>query len=259
MWRAERHQRIRALLAAFGQVGIDRIVTELDVSRETVRRDLKEMEETGLLRRVHGGIVPAQGESEAPFAVRAQLNLREKRAIAERSLRLVSPGQTILIDAGSTTACLAQSLAGLSGLLVFTNSVDVAAHLGTASSLARQNRVILLGGDYVAAPPSTRGMSTLAAIHSVQADLAFSSPFGLTPEDGASSFVPEEAEIARAMFARATTRVLLADHSKLGQRGRVSFAAPETIHHIVMDADAAGSVHFAPLHQVAAPQLILAR
>ncbi len=259
MWQAERHQRIRALLAAFGQVGTDRIVTELGVSRETVRRDLKEMEDAGILRRIHGGIVPAQGESEAPYPERTHLNLREKRAIAEACLPLASPGQTLLIDAGSTTACLAESLAGLSGLLVFTNSVDVAAHLSTASSLARQNRVILLGGDYTSEPPSTRGMPTLAAIGTIQADLAFSSPFGLTAEEGATSYVPEEAEIARAMFARAMKKVLLADRSKLGKRGRVSFAAPDALDHIVMDAGAADCPQFAGIRQAAGDRVMLAR
>ena len=259
MWQADRHQRIQALLATFGQVGTDRIVTELGVSRETVRRDLKEMEEAGILRRIHGGIVPAQTESEAPYPERTHLNKREKRAIAEASLRLVNPGQTLLIDAGSTTACLAESLAGLSGLLVFTNSVDVAAHLSTASSLARQNRVILLGGDYVSDPPSTRGMSTLTAIGAIQADLAFSSPFGLTPEEGATSFVPEEAEIARAIFARATKKILLADSSKLGKRGRVSFAAPADLDHIIMDAGATDCAQFAALRQASDDRITLAR
>ena len=67
----------RALLAAFGQVGTDRIATELGVSRETVRRDLKEMEDA-ILRRIHGGIVPAQGE-RGPHPERTHLNLREAR------------------------------------------------------------------------------------------------------------------------------------------------------------------------------------
>ncbi|NPD16753.1 DeoR/GlpR transcriptional regulator [Xinfangfangia sp. D13-10-4-6] len=258
MWQAERHQRIRALLGTFGQVGIERIVTELGVSRETVRRDLKELEEAGLLRRIHGGIVPVPGEGEAPYPERSLTNLREKRAIAEATLRFVSPGQTLLIDAGSTTACLAEQLAGLSGLLVFTNSVEVATHLSTASSRARQNRAILLGGDFIAEPASTHGMVTLAAIAEISADLALSSPFGLSAAEGATSFVPEEAGIARAIFGRAKRRILLADGSKLGRVGRVSYAGADEPDHIVMDVAAADSAHFNALRTVSGERICFA-
>ncbi|WP_112310397.1 DeoR/GlpR family DNA-binding transcription regulator [Pseudogemmobacter bohemicus] len=256
MWQAERHQRIRALLGTFGQVGVDRIVTELGVSRETVRRDLKELEDAGVLRRIHGGIVPVQAEGEAPYPERTGQNLREKRAIAEACLQFVSPGQTLIIDAGSTTACLSEHLAGLSGLLVFTNSVEVAANLSTESSRARQNRVILLGGDFISEPPSTHGMTTLAAIASLRADLAFSSPYGLTAADGATSMVLEEAGIARAIYASAARRILLADGSKLGRRGRISYAKASEPDHIVMDAGAAQSPHFAELRKLVGNRIL---
>src|SRR5690606_1277748 len=153
MWQAERHQRIRALLETFGQVSIERLTSELAVSRETVRRDVKALEMAGRLRRVHGGIVPARDPSEAPYTERALQYRREKRAIAAACRSQVEAGQILLIDAGSTTALLAQALARLSGLQVFTNSLDVAAHLGTEASRQRRNRVILLGGDYGDQPP----------------------------------------------------------------------------------------------------------
>ncbi|MCL4067485.1 DeoR/GlpR family DNA-binding transcription regulator [Pseudomonas sp. GX19020] len=258
MWQAKRHQRIRALLETFGQVSIDRIVTELGVSRETVRRDLKELEEAGALRRVHGGIVPSHAENEAPYPERTRQNLREKRAIAGACLGLVSPGQTLLIDAGSTTACLAGQLAGLSGLLVFTNSVEVANHLSTATSRARQNRTILFGGDFISAPASTCGMTTLAAIANVRADIAFSSPYGLSAADGATSMLVEEAEIARAVFASATRRILLADGSKLGRCGRISFASAGEPDHIIMDAAAQEHPHFTLLQEKSGNRIICA-
>lgn len=258
MWQAERHTRILALLDTFGQVGVDRVQAELGVSRETVRRDLKELEEMGALRRVHGGALSVREQSEAPYRYRAQRNLCEKRAVGAACARLVRSGETLLIDAGSTTACLAESLAALGGLLIFTNSVDVAAHLGTEASRARQNRVVLLGGDFAADPPSTRGAGVVAAIGLVAADIAFAAPFGLTGREGATSFIPDEAEIARAMFAHASRRVVLADHSKLGHRGRVSFARPDEVDHIVLNAEATRSEHFTALRQSAGPRLIIA-
>src|SRR5690606_33766174 len=119
------------------------------------RRDVKALEMAGRLRRVHGGIVSAGDSSEAPYQERARQNRREKRAIAAACRNRVEAGQTLLIDAGSTTALLAQALSRLSGLQVFTNSLDVAAHLGTEASRQRRNRVVLLGGDYCDQPPAT--------------------------------------------------------------------------------------------------------
>ncbi|MBW7922135.1 MAG: DeoR/GlpR transcriptional regulator [Rubellimicrobium sp.] len=247
MWRAERHQRIRALLDTFDQVSVDQLVTELAVSRETVRRDVKELEAAGALRRVHGGIASMQDSPEAPYRKRALINRREKQEIAALCRDRISAGQTLFIDAGSTTRLLAQALAGLSGLQVFTNSLDVAAHLGTAASRRRQNRVILLGGDYADQPPATMGAMVLSAISRISADVAICSPFGLTAGEGATSYVIDEAEIARAMFARATRRIVLADHSKLGVRGRVSFAPLAEIDLLITDARARRLPHHAAL------------
>ncbi len=258
MWRAERHQRIRALLDTFGQVSVDQLTAELGVSRETVRRDVKALESTGHLRRVHGGIASMQDSPEAPYRKRALTYRREKQEIAAACRDRIGAGQVLFIDAGSTTRLLAQVLAGLSGLQVFTNSLDVAAHLGTAASRRRENRVILLGGDYSDQPPATTGAMVLSTIARISVDVAICSPFGLTMDEGATSYVIDEAEIASAMFARATRRIVLADHSKLGVRGRVSFAPLGDIDLVITD----GGARRLPQHQALAdelgPRLVLA-
>lgn len=251
MWRTERHQRIRALLATFGQVSVEQLTAELAVSRETVRRDVKELEAAGDLRRVHGGIASMQDSPEAPYRKRALTHRREKQEIAHACRTRISAGQTLLIDAGSTTRLLAQVLAGLSGLQVFTNSLDVAAHLGTAASRRRQNRVVLLGGDYADQPPATTGAMVVSAISRLNADVAICSPFGVTADGGPMSYILDEAEIARAMFAHASRRIVLADHSKLGVRGRVSFAPLGEVDLLITDAAARQS----PQHAVLAAEL----
>lgn len=258
MWKAERHQRIRALLDTFGQVSVERLTSELAVSRETVRRDVKALEAAGQLRRVHGGIVSVRDSPEAPYRQRALSHRREKRDIAAACRDLVSAGQTLLIDAGSTTWLLAQALAGLSGLQVFTNSFDVAAHLGTPSSRERQNRVVLLGGDYTDQPPATVGPMVLTAIARINADLAICSPFGLTLGEGASSYILDEAEIARAMFANASRRIILADHSKFGVKGRVAFASLSEIDLLITDATARDHPDHHELAAELGPRLICA-
>lgn len=256
MWRAERHQRIRALLDTFGQVSVDQLTSELGVSRETVRRDVKALEAAGHLRRVHGGIASMRDSPEAPYRQRTLIHRREKQEIAAACRNQIKAGQTLFIDAGSTTRLLAQALAGLSGLQVFTNSLDVAAHLGTAASRRRQNRVILLGGDYSDQPPSTTGVMVLAGLARINADVAICSPFGLTAGDGAMSYILDEAEIARAMFAQAERRIVLADHSKLGVTGRVSFAPLAEIDLLITDSGARRVAQFATLAEEMGARLI---
>ncbi len=147
MLAEERHQRIRALLTALHRVTTDRIAADLGVSRETVRRDVVELETRGELRRVHGGVVAVGPEPEPPIAVRTQVRQKEKRAIAKAAARLVAPGQTLFLDFGSTVSALAEELATLSGLTIVTNAFGVA----QAIADGKRSDVRLLGGGWTRA------------------------------------------------------------------------------------------------------------
>lgn len=248
MLQEERRQRIRSMLATFGGISVDRLKDEFDVARETIRRDLLDMERLGELRRVHGGAMPVEETREAPYTVRSTVRMREKRMIAQAAARLVEPGQTLFLDAGSTTTLLAESLSTLSGLTVITNSVDVAARIGGAGEgEKRQNRIVLIGGDFTVEPPSTSGARAINEIRRYRADIALLSPVGLDGEAGATSYDPNEAEVARAMLAGARRKVLLADHSKIGLVSRISYASADEIDTIVVDAKAQGEEALARL------------
>ena len=107
MWQEERQQKIRDRLAAFGQVSVDRITEEFGVSRETIRRDLMEMEQAGKLRRVRGGAVPVTRE-DTTYGIRTTQRVAEKRAIAHAAIGLLQSGMTIFMDAGSTSFVMAE-------------------------------------------------------------------------------------------------------------------------------------------------------
>lgn len=233
MWHEERYQRIRGLLKTFGQVSVERITADLGVSRETVRRDLLELEAKGEIQRVHGGAVLAGGEP--PIGVRATTRVREKRAIARAVAGLVESGQTLFLDAGSTMSFVAEALAGLSGLTVITNSVDVASKIAGAGGDALANHVQLLGGRFDAELGSSYGAGTIAEIGRYQAHVAILSPVGVDAEGGASSFVLDEAEVARAMSSHARRTIIAADHSKIGMRSRVGYCALDAIDVLVTD------------------------
>ena len=248
MLQEDRHQRIRALLATVGRATTDRIASDLGVSRETVRRDVLALEARGELRRVHGGVA-AIAEAEPPIAVRARVRLAEKTRIAQAAARLVSPGQILFLDVGSTVSILARELATLSGLTIVTNSFEVATIIG-GSPGERSNRVIVLGGELGSTLPATFGSTTVAEIQRWQADIALLSPVAVDHRYGATSFDIEEANVARAMTAAARRVLILADHSKIGQTSRVAYCPPDRIDTVITDARAAGDAALGALSAV---------
>lgn len=239
MLQEERFIRIRSLLATFTRVSTERVARDLDVSRETARRDLLDLETQGALRRVHGGAVAIGPEPEAPLSVRQRSNPSEKRRIAKAALKLLMPGQTLFLDAGTTTNILAEELATLSGLTVVTNSLSIALRLATTNTTRTSNHnIILLGGHVHAETEAVYGDITVGEVHRYKADVAMLSPVGLDAKHGATSFESHECEVARAMCTQAMRVVILADHSKIGQSSRVSYIASADIDTVVTDSRA---------------------
>lgn len=149
MLQEDRFARIQSLLSTLDRVRTEQLIQDMQVSRETVRLDLLALESMGLVRRVHGGVARVAQE-EPPFVQRQTQRVSEKRAIAKAAARRLVPGQMVFVDAGSTTAILAQELCLLSDLVVVTNSLTVALTLSGVrpagpSGYGGGSRVILLG------------------------------------------------------------------------------------------------------------------
>jgi DeoR/GlpR family transcriptional regulator of sugar metabolism len=239
MLQEERFLRIRSLLATFSRLSVERVMQDLTVSRETVRRDLLELEGLGELRRVHGGAVAIKAEPEPPLAVRLVARQREKRAIAKAAVALLRPGQTIFMDAGSTMSICSEEIGTLSGMTVITNSLNIALKFaGAGEGRLTGNQTILLGGQIDVKAQATCGDTTVEAIRRYRADVALLSPVGLHAKHGAMSFEHHEATVARAMAEQAQQLVLLADHAKIGQASRVTYARTTDIDVVVTDAKA---------------------
>ncbi|MTD28029.1 DeoR/GlpR family DNA-binding transcription regulator [Erwinia sorbitola] len=258
MLQETRLHRIRALLSTLNQVSTERIIKELGISRETARRDMIELEAEGLAKRVHGGLVALNATPEPPLTVRSSVMAKEKRAIARAAVQLLQPGQTVFMDAGSTTTMLAEELRSMSGLTIVTNSLNAALKLCAAEEHETlNNQVILLGGNMQAGAQETRGELTIDEIYRFRADVALLSPVGLDAKHGASSFQPHEAAIARAMTRQAGRLILLADHSKLGVNSRMNYASIEQVSTLVTDSSAATLPACIALQQVLT-QVVLA-
>jgi len=234
MWAHERHSRIVALLNERQRLTTEAIAAELSVSKETIRRDLIELELSGKLSRVHGGAIPQNVAVEPSYVEREELHRPEKRAIARAAATLIQPGMSCFIDAGSTTQALAQALQGRSDIQIITNSVGIASDLASNSGLD----VVLLGGRVAQEMPATYGDQTVAEIGRYHLDLAIVSPVGIDARAGAMDYLWHEAAVARAMLEHARERILLADRSKLGQTSRMQVCAASAVDVLVTDAPA---------------------
>lgn len=250
MWQEERQQKIRELLAAFGQVSIDRVSQSFGVARETIRRDLVELEQAGELRRVRGGAVPISREISS-FKVRHTQRLQEKRSIAATALQFLRSGMTVFMDAGSTTSVMSEAIAGPSGLsdlTIITNSFDVARNLtDPTGEPSRRFRVVMLGGEFKQDPSETMGATAINEIHRYHADLAVLVPWGVDAKKGASDSFIYGAEVARAMALNSTQTMILADHSKIGAPARSVFCPPAEIDLLITDAKARDNPGFASI------------
>ncbi|TKB06833.1 DeoR/GlpR transcriptional regulator [Desulforhopalus sp. IMCC35007] len=243
MWKEERFQKIRILIQTYGRVTTTRAAEDLDVSKETIRRDFSEMEQRGELKKIRGGAIGLVPEHEPPIALRNNEQRKEKRAIAKAVASRMKSGLTLFVDAGSTTSILAEELAKVNGITVITNSLFIAQRLSDEKCrITNSITTILLGGILHDSLPATFGEKTIAEIYRHHADITLVSPVGLDARYGATSFDPAEAEIARAMIDNSTLSYILADSTKLGRTSRFGFCPSENIDALFTDKKARGSM-----------------
>ncbi len=211
MLTAERRQYILETLRRDGKVLATELSGALKVSEDTIRRDLRELADAGLLQRVHGGALP-RSPAAASYSARQQQAPLAKAAIAQAAVQLVQPGQTIILDGGTTTLQVAQRLpAGLRATII-TNSPPIAVALAEHPGV----EVILLGGRLYKHSLVTVGAAVVEALRHIRADLCMLGICSLDPEAGISTPDYEEAQVKRAMIASAAEVAALASAEKLG-------------------------------------------
>jgi DeoR/GlpR family transcriptional regulator of sugar metabolism len=236
MLASQRHERILAGIREHGAVRIADLTRDLDVSDMTVRRDLVELAEQGLLRKVHGGAVSPQATSHEPgFEAKSAIALAEKRAIARAAARLVTPGSSIALSAGTTTHLLAIEIAAdprLRPLTVVTNSLPVAEALHHARD--PQLETVLTGGSRTPSDALV-GPLTEAALASLRVDQTFLGAHGVGMDTGLTTPNLAEAATNRALVAIAGRTVVLADHSKWSTTGLSVFARLDQVDVLITD------------------------
>lgn len=227
----QRQARIAEIIWRQGSMSVESLATTFDVSVETIRRDLAQLAEGGVLQKVHGGARRLRLHAEGSFSERMAENAEAKRQIAAKVVDLVEPGDTLFVDTGSTTLACAETLAGVGRLTVITNSIRIAQVFGAAND----NTVYLLGGAYGHDNGQTVGPLVIDQIREFQADHAILTVAAVEPTVGVMDASLDEAQVARAMVANARNVFVVANLTKFGRKAAFRVCRLEEIDVVVTD------------------------
>jgi DeoR/GlpR family transcriptional regulator of sugar metabolism len=231
MLTAERRQEILSRLNRDGKVVASQLVTELGVSDDTVRRDLRELAAAGHVQRVHGGALPP-APAAGSFAQRLSIAPEAKAHLAEAALPLLEGASVLLLDGGTTALELARRLPPDRECTVLTNSPPVA----EALAVHPHAEVVLLGGRLLKDSLVTVGAETVDALRRVRADACVLGICSLHPELGVTATDHDEAHVKRAMVAASAEVIALATADKLHTASPWIVAPLADVTHLVTDA-----------------------
>lgn len=234
MLALERQKRILELLDCDGAVQVSKLAAELGVTEETVRRDLEKLEAKELLRRTHGGALPIDGESyEFSLEKRKGINVEVKQALARKAAQYIAMGDTVFLDASTTTFYLAKEIKNMKNITVITNSLHVINELGGVDGI----KVIALGG-VVSENQSLVGGATENDIrHRFFADKMFFSSKGIGDNAVILESNEQECGIKQRMIENARVSFYLCDKTKFGRVGCMRLSSFDEIEYLITDAD----------------------
>ncbi|GFH42874.1 DeoR family transcriptional regulator [Lactococcus hodotermopsidis] len=221
MLKNERKQKILALVEQAGYVTLETLSQMLDSSESTIRRDLTELDESGKLKRVHGGAERLTTLlHEENVAEKSVKNVQEKRQIAQKAVSKLTNGDVIFMDAGTTVAMMTEFLSKFDKITVVTNSVHTAAIL-----LDKQIKTIIIGGAIKPETDAVIGNFAVQQLMSFNFNKAFVGANGISRNGGVTTPDDEEATIKRLVLRQAKEKFILADKSKLGKTYFAKIAA----------------------------------
>lgn len=235
----ERRTRILELIQQQGIVVVSDLCELFGVSEMTIRRDLRDMDREGLLRRVHGGAVNSLGRSyEPPYVLRSTQNAEAKRRIGRKAAELIYEGDSIALDVGTTTLEIARAIQHCHNITVVTSSLPIANEIATNCSLENNIRLILTGGIVRTGELSMIGMFPERVYADLHVDRAFIGVGGLSLKDGLTEYNLEDALIKRRLLASAHQVIVVADSSKFGKTTFATVGPLSMVNVIITDVDA---------------------
>ena len=234
MYKCEREDEILALLNETEYATVDYLARKMNISSSSIRRDLKNLEERGLVNRSYGGVKIADATGKCiPFALRSHENSPQKKQIAKAATSLINVGNVVFLDASSSAYFTAELLPAIGGITVITNSIDVMTCLSrydikaycTGGNLSSENKAVLIGG------------YTQDFLRNIRADVAIFSVQAVNDNGDFFDCYPEEVAIRRIMMQNASRRILLCDSSKLNRKSTFYQGNISEIDYIVSDYD----------------------
>lgn len=234
----ERQQSIVDILREAEELGVDELSRRFDVSTQTIRKDINQLSEAGLTRRIHGGIALPASSRNISFRSRQATNVTAKRAMAKACAERIPEGASVFLGIGTSVAMLAEALVERRDLRVLTNNLDVAELLCDYPQIS----LALSGGQLRHSDRDLVGGAAVDFIRGHRVDFGVVGAGGLDSEAGMLDFDPREAEVSRTILACARQRILLADHSKWQRRAMVVVDGFSSLDLMVTDTLPEGSV-----------------
>ncbi|GAA0880400.1 DeoR/GlpR family DNA-binding transcription regulator [Algoriphagus jejuensis] len=228
----QRKEKILELLKEDGSAKVNDLARIFKVTEVTIRQDLEKLEKNGLVNREHGGVHLKDVEDKVRnFSLVHQENLREKEIIAQKCLEFIQPGDTIILDSGSTTTEIAKKIVNIKGLTVITNALNIALMLGANPNID----IIMTGGEFKAPTLSLTGQKAADFFKGLNVQKLFLATAGISLKSGLTYPSLSDLVVKKAMIEAADTTYLVADSSKIGKSAFASLGALSLIDYIITD------------------------
>jgi len=226
----QRRNKIRKQVLSKGSVKISDLVQEFQVSEETIRRDLGALEEEGLVKKNYGGAVLIEHFDQVPPVDKRQsVFFEEKNSIGKRAAEFVEEQQIVILDAGTTTWCVARHLRHLNDVTIVTNGLNVAEECSKNDGAS----IYMVGSKLFKRAMSLVGPKAESDLQQYSANYVFLGTTGISIAKGFMTSDLYEAEVKRAMIKAGQKVVIVADHSKFHKQGLISFAGFDVVDYLI--------------------------
>lgn len=230
MLKEERLNIILKRISCDSRIYVSTLSAELGVSDDTIRRDIAELEQQGLLTKVHGGAIARSGIS-IEFTERLNTDMEMKRRLADKLIPLLKNDDVILIDGGTTNLELVRSLPSDRHFTVITNSLPVATELASKHNID----ATMLGGQIIGPSQVTAGIMTYRALENIYPDWTIVGVSDIHPEKGLMTTIQEEAIVKRSFIEQGGNRVAIATSNKLNTAHHYRFASLSEIDYLIVE------------------------
>lgn len=234
MYKCEREDEIMMLLSETEYATVDYLVKKVNISASSIRRDLKNLEERGLVIRSYGGVKLANSTGKhIPFSLRSHENSAQKKQIAHAAAGFIHTGDVVFLDGSSSAYFVAELLPAIGGVTVITNSIDALTALSnfdikvycTGGMVSSENRAVLVGGQ------------TLDFVRRIHADVFLFSVQAVSADGEFFDCYAEEVAVRSAMIKNARRSLMLCDSSKWGKTSTFYQCALPDVEHFITDKD----------------------